>query len=387
MQNKYLLLLLFSLNILLSNTGNFSEIVILSSTNVHGEIEPCGWKKGPLGGLARKATIVDGIKSEGYNPIIVDAGNLFFKTNKPAIGVSNDIRQINAEVILESFNNIGCHAFSVGENEFSNGLDYILELKRKANFPFLSANIVNDNNELIFDPYVIVEADIRIGFIGLASIFNNSEVRVLNPLISLSNIIDEVRSKSDLVVLLFNTNQSDLIQLQNSDINIDLIIRSKDKRQKPPKDGGTKRIPVYSSANRGKYLNRLDLKLSQSGLSLTDITSQNNIINRNQKNLDRMKKGDDEINLIEFYKDDQATLNIIAGYEKQLELAKHKLENANNTIELTSYILDKKIIDEPEILKIVDRGIEKIELIKGPQLQLPDHKGRLPGDPHHGHNH
>ena len=35
----------------------------------------------------------------------------------------------------------------------------------------------------------------------------------------------------------------------------------------------------------------------------------------------------------------------------------------------------------------LDRGKEKIALIKGPQLHLPDSEGRLPGDPHHGHNH
>ena len=38
-----------------------------------------------------------------------------------------------------------------------------------------------------------------------------------------------------------------------------------------------------------------------------------------------MKKGNDEINLKEFYKDDNKTLNRILGYEKQLELAKTKV--------------------------------------------------------------
>ena len=42
MQNRYLLLLLFLLSNLLPDSNNFSEIVILSTTNVHGEIDPCG---------------------------------------------------------------------------------------------------------------------------------------------------------------------------------------------------------------------------------------------------------------------------------------------------------------------------------------------------------
>ena len=53
-----------------------------------------------------------------------------------------------------------------------------------------------------------------------------------------------------------------------------------------------------------------------SGLDLTDITSQNNIIANAQKRLDRMKKGNNDIDLKEFYKDDKQTLNRIEGYEK-----------------------------------------------------------------------
>ena len=382
MQIKILILLF--LGSLFSNTNlDFPNIVILGSANVHGEIEPCGWKKKPLGGLARKSTIIDSVKAEGFSPIIVDAGNLLFKSNKSTIGVNNDINKINAEVIVNAFNIIGCDAFSVGENDLSHGLDYLFELKDNASFPFISANIVNKNNQLIFEPYVIVERDINIAFIGLASSFSHSEVNVNSPLESLSNVIDEVREKSDLVVLLFNSDDEDVIKLQNSNIDIDLIIRSKTKKKS--NDGGNKRIPTYSLGDRGKYLYRLNLSLSRSGLGITDITSQNNIIKNAEKRLDRMKKGNDEINLKEFYKDDSKTLNRILGYEKQLELAKTKLEDANNTIEVSSYELGKDVASNPNILLIVDDAKEKISLIRGPLP--PDSKGRLPGDPHYGHGH
>ena len=381
MQIKFLIVLL--INIVFSSTKINSDIVILSTSNVHGEIEPCGWKKKPLGGLARKATIIDKIKSEGIDPIIVDSGNLFFKTNKPVIGLNNEINEINAETIVESFNIIGCDAFAVGENDLSNGLEYLIKIKNNANFPFLSANIIDKSNNLIFSPYVILERDVRIAFIGLASSFLHSEVSVLDPLNSLTQMIDEVKEKSELIVLLFNSSDEDIIKLQNSDLDIDLIIRSKSKKRS--NDGGKKRIPEYSGGDRGKYLYRLDLSLSQSGMGVTDITSQNNIIKNAQKRLDRMKKGDKNINLKEFYKDDEKTLNRIQGYEKQLELAESKLNNASNTIELTSYELGKDIISRSDILVMVDEAKEKINLIRGPQLK--DHKGRSPDHPHYNHNH
>ena len=336
-----------------------------------------------MGGLARKATIIDEVRSEiNREPIVVDAGNLFFKKNKPEIGVANDINKINAEVILEAFNEMGCDAFSVGENDLSNGLDYLLSLKNKARFPFLSANIADLSDNLIFSPYIVIEGEINIGFIGLASQFKHSDVNVLDPFSSLLDIIDEVKSKSDIIVLLFNANDDNIAKLQKSDLDVDLIIRSNSKRRS--NDGGKKRIPTYSSGDRGKYLYRLDLSLSQSGLPITDITAQKNIIDNAKKRLDRMKKGDNQINLKEFYKDDPQMLNRILGYDKQLELAKQKLNNSNNIVELRSYELGKTVLDKSSILQIVDKGKEKINLIRGPNMDM---RGRLPGDPHHGHNH
>ena len=378
----YIISFFISLGVVLCDE-QIRTVTFLATGNVHGETDPCGWKKKPLGGLARKATVIDQIKKEGANPIVVDSGNLFFKNNKPTIGLNNEINQINAKTIVDAYNIIGCDAFSLGENDFSNGLDYIVDLRDSANFPFISANIVDKRNNLIFNPYVIIDRDIRIAFIGLASVFSHSEVSILDPLNSLSKIIDDVRQKSDLVVLLFNSSDEDMVKLQKSSIDVDLVIRSKSKRKS--NDGGKKRIPEYSGGDRGKYLYRLDLSLSQSGMPLTDITSQNNIIKNAQKRLDRMKKGDENINLKEFYKDDQQTLNRIKGYETQLELAHSKLNDASNTIELTPYELGKDVVSRSDILLMVDEAKEKINLIKGPQVK--DIKGRSPDHPHYNHNH
>ena len=120
-------------------------------------------------------------------------------------------------------------------------MEYLIKIKNNANFPFLSANIVDKSNNLIFSPYVVLERDVRIAFIGLASSFLHSEVSVLDPLNSLTQIIDEVKEKSELIVLLFNSSDEDIIKLQNSDIDVDLIIRSKSKKRS--NDGGKKRIP------------------------------------------------------------------------------------------------------------------------------------------------
>ncbi len=39
---KYLFILTVFIGNIFSNSNNFSDIIILSSSNVHGEVDPCG---------------------------------------------------------------------------------------------------------------------------------------------------------------------------------------------------------------------------------------------------------------------------------------------------------------------------------------------------------
>ena len=85
------------------------------------------------------------------NPLILDAGDLLFKKNVIDPGVTLDVAKVNAEIIIDSFNEMGCDAFSLGSKDFSGGLDFVLSQYKKSNFPFLSCNIANKTGELIFD--------------------------------------------------------------------------------------------------------------------------------------------------------------------------------------------------------------------------------------------
>ena len=81
---QILIFLIIFTNLVLSN--NNISIRIMATANVHNETDPCGWKKKPLGGLARKATVLDQQSTGIDNFYIVDAGNLFFKKDIPLNG-------------------------------------------------------------------------------------------------------------------------------------------------------------------------------------------------------------------------------------------------------------------------------------------------------------
>ena len=140
---KILTILLLFQFIYSQNIQDNNKITLIVTTNVHGEIEPCGWPKKPLGGLARKATIISELIDERIDPIIFDAGNLFFKKNILDPGIALETAKIQAEVIVDSFNKIGCEAFSPGENDFAAGLNFLNTLYSRSNFDYISCNIYN----------------------------------------------------------------------------------------------------------------------------------------------------------------------------------------------------------------------------------------------------
>jgi 2',3'-cyclic-nucleotide 2'-phosphodiesterase (5'-nucleotidase family) len=330
-----------------------------------------------LGGLARKATIIENLINNGDEPIILDAGDLFFKSADIDPGVSLDVAKINAEIINESFNVMGCDGFSPGAKDFAGGLDFLMTQYDNAKFPYISCNIAGLDNELLFKPYVIKSIKGKqVGIIGLASEFENDQINVLNPIESLQNIIDEVQAQSDIVILLFNSKQQDLSKLYTYHLDIDLIISSKGRTRSS--DGGSK-IPTFIAGDRGKLIYKFNLNLIDKELPLVDIAWCENTIARVTDRLDKMKQGDINANLHSLYKNDKSTLNKISKYESQIDNAYQLLENAINSLEFEKIELGKTVFDRTDILKIVDKGKLKIKNISGPEMP--------PIENHDGHNH
>ena len=148
MKDKFLLIFI-SVSILLGiNDSHHFRLYV--TADVKGETEPCGWKKKPAGGLARKCTIVNNSKSAGFNTLVLDAGNLFFKQKSIDPGISLDSAIENTSTIIEAFNHIGCDAFSPGVLDFAAGVDFLNKLSKKSKFDFISCNIKDSNSNFLF---------------------------------------------------------------------------------------------------------------------------------------------------------------------------------------------------------------------------------------------
>ena len=81
--------------------------------------------------------------------LILDGGNFF---QGHPVGIVD-----SGKTMVEWMNKIGYDAIVPGQNDFLFGYKNLINLSRKANFPFLAANILDDDNKNIFEVFIICE--------------------------------------------------------------------------------------------------------------------------------------------------------------------------------------------------------------------------------------
>ena len=355
--------------ILLSSALLFSyddtHLRFIVSADVKGETEPCGWKKKPSGGLARKCTVVNNSKEAGFKTIVLDAGNLFFKQESIDPGIPLDVSRENAHTIVKAFNHISCDAFSPGAKDFGAGVGFFNELKQSSNFDFISCNIRKDDNSLLLEPYKIIQHDeFSVGIIGASSPFQKKGIFVESPFAAIESAVKDLRKKCDFIVLLFSCSDGDYTKLNTlaDNLGVDFILRSNTRRKST--DGGRGSVPIYSIGDRGKIIYQFDLKIKDKNSPLIDIAIYEKSINTNQKRINKMT----------ITPENQAQ---VIEYEQNIKLNNAIIDRAQNTLQFKSITLNKMVADNPYILKIIDEAKIKIIDMGGPSIL----------DPHYGHKH
>ena len=95
-----------------------------------------------MGGLARKASIINQEKSKGSHVLVFDTGDVFFLDKNK---YNDDTRKIHAEIIAKSYNMIGCNSLSPGLRDVSEfGFSYLDSLSNA-----LTTRILNSDDLLM----------------------------------------------------------------------------------------------------------------------------------------------------------------------------------------------------------------------------------------------
>lgn len=221
------------------SASTHKQITILHTNDVHSHIDPFGPDDGRnanQGGVARRAALVESIRKENPNTLLLDAGDIFQGTPY--------FNYYGGELEFKLMSMLKYDAATIGNHDFDNGIDGLYAQLPHAKFDFISANYDFKNTIMDghVDPYKIYIKDgIKIGVFGLGIELQGlvgkklyKETVYLDPLEiaqDMSRILKEEKH-CDLVICLSHlgyyyknyTEKASDLNIARSTKNIDLII-------------------------------------------------------------------------------------------------------------------------------------------------------------------
>ncbi|WP_396198749.1 bifunctional metallophosphatase/5'-nucleotidase [Flavobacterium sp.] len=215
------------------------KITILHTNDVHSHIDPFpeNHTRNPsMGGVARRANIIEQIRKEEGNVLLLDAGDIFQGTPY--------FNYYGGELEFKLMSMMKYDLATLGNHDFDNGIDGFFAQLPHANFDFVSANYDFKNTELngIVKPYkTFIKDGIKIGIFGLGIELEGlvdkklyKETKYYNPIEVATDITKTLKEteKCDLIICLSHLgfdykNEKDKpsdLKLAAATQDIDLII-------------------------------------------------------------------------------------------------------------------------------------------------------------------
>ena len=142
-----------------------TKITILHTNDVHSHIEAFGPNEGRnanKGGVARRASLVETLRNENPNTLLLDAGDIFQGT--PYFNF------YGGELEFKLMSMLKYDVATIGNHDFDNGINGLYAQLPHAKFDFISANY--DFTNTVMDTHVkpyktFVKDGIKIGVFGL----------------------------------------------------------------------------------------------------------------------------------------------------------------------------------------------------------------------------
>ena len=325
------------------------------------------------------------MRNNGEDPLVLDAGDMFF--SKTSINIKNIKSELHrCETMLKGYDRIGNDAQNVGKYELLAGISFLKKMENKfSNIPFISANLRSSKSgELLFEPYRTINKDgLDIGILGLTNMAPDTmhSVKMDDYIASGIKYINELKNKVDIIVLLVNADRNSQSSLSKHFSDADFIFTSGSTHRTSASMTQNKNGPfLYSNGKQGKYLSIIDLEIKNIKGPITDLSAQELKVKQLNNRLKRLQKKDPNSSLEKIYAGKDNILNLIKRYRSDLKTSKTDIENTANRMKFTSLALNKKIKDDPRMLTMVNRAVEKCS-------SLESSSNSSVGSNSHGHNH
>ena len=272
------------------------KLTVLHTNDQHSRIEPfdSSYSRNPnQGGFARRATLIQQIRSQEKNVLLLDAGDIFQGT--PYFNF------YGGELEFKLMSMMGYDAATMGNHDFDNGLEGFLKALPNAKFPFITSNY--DFSNTILDgkteKYKIFKKDgIKVGLFGVGIELDGlvgkkqyQETKYLNPVEIAQHYADFLRKEKgcDLVICLSHIGfdyRDDTDKISDKKLaaqtdNIDLILGGHTHTFLPEPQSFTnksgKNVLVNQVGWAGLLLGRIDFYFDKNK-SLQNISWNNQVI-------------------------------------------------------------------------------------------------------------
>jgi len=256
--------------------SKLKKLVILHTNDWHSRIEPFPVDKSRnsnKGGAARRAGLINKIKKEESNILLLDAGDIFQGTPY--------FNYFGGELEFKLMSEMGYNAATMGNHDFDGGMDGFKKAQKYANFDFITTNydFTNTILEGQTKKYKIINANgIKVGLFsanieldGLVGAKLYKETKYLDPIEIGNDMANKLKNehKCDYIICLshlgyrYRGDKVSDITLASQSKDIDLIIGGhthtfmKNPDEVLNKNG--KKVIVTQAGWAGILLGRLDI--------------------------------------------------------------------------------------------------------------------------------
>ncbi len=220
--------------------------------------------------------------------LLLDSGNLF-----PASGSNR--KQI-AETALKAMGLMDYGAMNLGWSDLSLGTDFFEEMRSTITFPLITSNLVHKDSRLPYGKKYVIKTigDVRVGILGvmpLNSIYQKAvppgdgscpqnrhksadhehaqekkapftdQLEIIPPGNALKNLVPEVRTRADIVILLSQCGFDATTLLVDNVDGIDLAISGPSRTRR----SGKSKVPIIETGYIGKRMGSVKLTSDGAG--------------------------------------------------------------------------------------------------------------------------
>lgn len=244
------------------------SLVLLFSNDTHGIFQPRRIRDGDtvrlVGGMEAASHYVNQIRAQEKNFLLIDTGDVMTGT----LATTLTYRGVPGGAMPEFLNLLGYDIRCYGNHAFDLGQDNVRAIESLCDMPTIMANIIYQDTGELFAPKpyaILTSGDLRIGVIAVMEEYFLTEVSpekvqglAIEPIVdSLERWLPEIRSQSDLVIVLLHSKFFDAPRIARAVPGMDVILVASEEGRFETVNG----VLIKSTLGHQRTLGYLKLEL------------------------------------------------------------------------------------------------------------------------------